>query len=456
MKERPYTQFYAQLLGGFSLYFHNEEIPFSAHIQTKYMQILLMLLKAGADGIERKKLIEYLRPEESDVMKGLNNLRQQVFLLRRTLRQSGLPEGKYIVPKASRYYFSLDYQVETDTGILDRLAYRIRNETLDEDQRKQLLLQYCQNYTGEFLPMLGGEEWVALESAYYQKLYFTFLSELCGILKKQKETEKILELCTRASEIHPYDEWQAVQIDCLMSMNRYREALKVYEKATEIFYEDLGVTSIDKVMAKYRNLGGQIYYAASAMTGIKELLQEDGPPSGAYCCSYPSFLDLYHVVVRMGERTGIQATLMVCTMDWQPQEDASGNKRGQLQEDAVDSKWDQPQEDAVSKKRGQPEEKAADGQAQLDRKMELLRQVILSGIRAEDVYTRYSENQFLVLLLGANEENGRMIAKRLENNWLRISGDGKTKLKFTVQQADGPGIRECGNEEKGNLHYSYS
>lgn len=432
MKERPYTQFYAQLLGGFSLYFHNEEIPFSAHIQTKYMQILLMLLKAGADGIERKKLIEYLRPEESDVMKGLNNLRQQVFLLRRTLRQSGLPEGKYIVPKASRYYFSLDYQVETDTGILDRLAYRIRNETLDEDQRKQLLLQYCQNYTGEFLPMLGGEEWVALESAYYQKLYFTFLSELCGILKKQKETEKILELCTRASEIHPYDEWQAVQIDCLMSMNRYREALKVYEKATEIFYEDLGVTSIDKVMAKYRNLGGQIYYAASAMTGIKELLQEDGPPSGAYCCSYPSFLDLYHVVVRMGERTGIQATLMVCTMDWQPQEDA------------------------VSNKPRQPEEKAADGQAQLNRKMELLRQVILSGIRAEDVYTRYSENQFLVLLLGANEENGRMIAKRLENNWLRISGDGKTKLKFTVQQADGPGIRECGNEEKGNLHYSYS
>ena len=100
-----------------------------------------------------------------------------------------------------------------------------------------------------------------------------------------------------------------------MSMNRYREALKVYEKATEIFYEDLGVTSIDKVMAKYRNLGGQLYYAASAMTGIKEVLQEEGPPAGAYCCSYPSFLDLYHVMVRMSERTGMEVTLMVCTME---------------------------------------------------------------------------------------------------------------------------------------------
>lgn len=234
-----------------------------------------MLLKAGEKGVERKKLIEFLRPEETDVMKGLNNLRQQIFLLRRVLRQSDCPEGKYIVPKDSRYYFSLEYSLETDTGQLDQLAYRIRNETMDEEEKKQVLLQYCQTYTGEFLPMLGGEEWVALESAYYQKQYFSFLSELCTILKKQGEIEKILELCTRASEIHPYDEWQAVQIDCLMSMNRYREALKVYEKATEIFYEDLGVTSIDKVMAKYRNLGGQLYYAASAMTGIKEVLQED-------------------------------------------------------------------------------------------------------------------------------------------------------------------------------------
>ena len=77
------------LLGGFSLYFNQEEIQFSAHIQTKYMQLLLMLLKAGEKGVERKKLSEFLRPEETDVMKGLNNLRQQIFLLRRVLRQSG-------------------------------------------------------------------------------------------------------------------------------------------------------------------------------------------------------------------------------------------------------------------------------------------------------------------------------------------------------------------------------
>ena len=75
-------------------------------------------------------------------MKGLNNLRQQIFLLRRVLRQSDCLEGKYIVPKDSRYYFSLEYSLETDTGQLDQLAYRIRNETMDEEEKKQVLLQY--------------------------------------------------------------------------------------------------------------------------------------------------------------------------------------------------------------------------------------------------------------------------------------------------------------------------
>ena len=54
----------------------------------------------------------------------------------------------------------------------------------------------------------------------------------------------MLELCSTASQIHPYDEWQAVQIECLLAMERYKEALEVYEKATEIFYKDLGVTSL--------------------------------------------------------------------------------------------------------------------------------------------------------------------------------------------------------------------
>ena len=75
--------------------------------------------------------------------------------------------------------------------------------------------------------MLGGEAWAAQEEAYYQKWYFDSLSSLCRRLKEKGEYEKLLELCTMASRIHPYDEWQTVQIGCLVALNRYQEAMNV-------------------------------------------------------------------------------------------------------------------------------------------------------------------------------------------------------------------------------------
>ena len=73
-----------------------------------------------------------------------------------------------------------------------------------------------------------------------------------------------------ASRIHPYDEWQTVQIGCLVALNRYQEAMKVYEKASDLFYEELGVSTLDKAVARYRNREGQMHFLANSMTGIKD------------------------------------------------------------------------------------------------------------------------------------------------------------------------------------------
>ena len=63
MNERPYTEFYVRFLGKFSISYQGKELPVSANPQTKSMQILLMLLKAGKEGVERKDLAELPRCE---------------------------------------------------------------------------------------------------------------------------------------------------------------------------------------------------------------------------------------------------------------------------------------------------------------------------------------------------------------------------------------------------------
>ena len=384
-------QFYAKFLGSFSLDFNGQRLWLKGSPQKKSMQLLMALLKAGAGGATRQQLLEVVWKEGGDPQKEKSNLNQHLYYLRQLIQESHFPEGKYIIVQKPRYYFTEDYEIHSDTEQLDQILEEIRNAEAAGEDTLELLRQFCRGYTGEFLPMLNGEEWVVEKSAYYQKQYFSCLSRLCGRLKEMGEYQEMLELCTVASQIHPYDEWQAVQIDCLVAMNRYKDALKVYEDAAEFFYEDLGVSSLNRTIARYRNTEGRLHYLSSALAGIRKGLNEEERLWGAYCCSYPSFVDVYRIVVRMQERTGIGSLLMVCTLDI-----VSSGENTEI--------W-----------------------------MERFRQFMAGSIRNGDVYTRYSPNQFLVLLMQAEEKGVENIEERLKNGWKMIDQAGKTKLVLAVQ-----------------------
>ena len=384
-------QFYAKFLGSFSLDFNGQRLWLKGSPQKKSMQLLMALLKAGAEGATRQQLLEVVWKEGGDPQKEKSNLNQHLYYLRQLIHESHFPEGKYIIVQKPRYYFTEDYEIHSDTEQLDQILEEIRNAEAAGEDTLELLRRFCRGYTGEFLPMLNGEEWVVEKSAYYQKQYFSCLSRLCGRLKEMGEYQEMLELCTVASQIHPYDEWQAVQIDCLVAMNRYKDALKVYEDAAEFFYEDLGVSSLSRTIARYRNTEGRLHYLSSALAGIRKGLNEEERLWGAYCCSYPSFVDVYRIVIRMQERTGIGSLLMVCTLNIA----GSGENT---------ETW-----------------------------MERFRQFMAGSIRNGDVYTRYSPNQFLVLLMQAEEKDVENIEERLKNGWKMIDQAGKTKLVLAVQ-----------------------
>ena len=384
-------QFYAKFLGSFSLDFNGQRLWLKGSPQKKSMQLLMALLKAGAEGATRQQLLEVVWKEGCDSQKERSILNQHLYYLRQLIQESHFPEGKYIIVRKPRYYFTEDYEIHSDTEQLDQILEEIRNAEAAGEDTLELLRRFCRGYTGEFLPMLNGEEWVVEKSAYYQKQYFSCLSRLCSRLKEMGEYQEMLELCTAASQIHPYDEWQAVQIDCLVAMNRYKDALKVYEDAAEFFYEDLGVSSLNRTIARYRNTEGRLHYLSSALAGIRKGLNEEERLWGAYCCSYPSFVDVYRIVIRMQERTGIGSLLMVCTLNIA----GSGENT---------ETW-----------------------------MERFRQFMAGSIRNGDVYTRYSPNQFLVLLMQAEEKDVENIEERLKNGWKMIDQAGKTKLVLAVQ-----------------------
>lgn len=413
MAERPSEGFYARFLGGFSLYFSGQEMFLEVNPHGKTMQLIYFLLKAGTKGCEKKELLELIRPGEKNTKKRMNNFRQQLFRIRERIHQAGFPEGDYIVNQENRYYFTRDYPLYVDTEKLDDLIGQIRSwpgtgagtGSIREEKQKpwKQYEEYCEAYTGEFLPVLGGEEWAALESAYYQKWYFTCLNQLSVRLKEQKKYERLLRLVAAASQFHPYDEWQVVQIECLMALGRRKEAEKVYEEASELFYKDLGVNSLERAMASYpqqMNSGS----AMCVLEKVKESLdEEEKEKQGAYYCSYPSFIDLYRIRARMDEMNKEQSLLLLCTL---------------------------------SEAQGEGEEKE-----ERKEQMELFRKTLVQQIRSEDVYTQYSENQYLVLLSAAGHENEKVMLSRLKNGWERAGG--QAKVEFSIDEVEGVRQAEC-------------
>lgn len=400
MAKKTREGFYVRFLGGFSLSFAGNELPLKANPLGKCMQLIFYLLKAGSEGCEKKELLELVRPEEKDRNRRLNNFRQQLYMMRKLIQHANVPEGEYIVFRGTRYYFTLDYPLHTDTERLDQLILQIRSRPAQGEGLQQQYQEYCEAYQGEFLPVLGGEEWVALESAHYQKWYFNCLNKLCVQLKKQNKYETLLKLAETASQLHPYDEWQVVQIDCLMALGRRKEAEKVYEDAAALFRRDLGLTSLDRAMARHQEQS-HTYHMARIVEKMKVDLEEEEKSEGAYYCSYPSFVDAYRIRARMDEANQEQSLLLLCTL--------SGEKEGWKEADRL-------------------------------KQMELFRKTLICGTRSGDVYTQYSKSQYLVLLSGAGRGTENVMISRLQASWKRAGG--RAKVDFSIGAVEGAEAEE--------------
>lgn len=391
MDDNDYGGFYARFLGGFSLFYQGREIIINKRLRQKSVQLLLILLKAGEKGIPRKKLVNMLEGGIEGWDNQLNNLRQQTYALRKLIERSGeFPEGSYVMTSQDgNYFFNPCYSLKTDTGQIDQLYQNVRDGAKGEE-RIRCLKKICSLYTGEFLPSLLGEEWATVESAGYQNIYFECLHELCAALKEQEAYGELLEFAAAASKIYPYDEWQKVQIDCLTALGRYREAMKLYEKTSGEFYEELGVSPFERQAAGYQGTWAQPRQANGALLEIRKKLAEKERGREAYCCSYPAFIDVFRAVARLLERGGNQAVIMVCTLTC-----------------------------------------GADGS--LEKEMDRFQKCLEEGIRNCDVYTRYSSGQFLAILMGTELESAKEVACRLKKAWKAENRAEQAKVEFVLE-----------------------
>lgn len=381
------------MLGSFSMLYGGKPVTFRRGGTTKVLKLLQILLhNSGAKGgIPRNQLLEDLYGSE-EVSDAANNLRVTVHRLKKILAESILPEYDYIQIENGIYKWQSPMRTWVDVLEFSRKVKEGEAET-HEAMRYELFKQACELYRGEFLPELSGEDWVIISSVAYKKQFTTALSGVWEYLMYIQDYEKMLEFSSEAVKIYPFDEWQAMKIEALMGLNRYKEAMDFYEETARMFFEELGTSPSDRTMKLFDEMSAKMTSSYQTAGEIEKKLKEKEEKSGALYLSLPSFRDSYRLLQRILERNGQSAYLMVITM--------------------VDTK-------------GRP----AESTRKQEEYAKVLHNAIQKSLRKGDSFTKYSASQFLILLVGTNRENCRRIFDRIVDNFAMEHRTWKNYLKY--------------------------
>lgn len=380
-----------RMLGTFSVNYAGREIVIDRNAVSKTTQLLQMLALHAQEGISKAGLIDALYGRETVENKN-GSLNNTIFRLRRQLKAAGLPDSQYICIQNGMCTWDEAIPLWVDVCEFQNLAEESQSKTGQEEIRLCRKAVAC--YTGEFLPNMIGEGWVTVENVHCKELYTNCVRKLCEYYMKEEHYEETLRIATSASVIYPFEDWQLWQIDSLMAMSRYQEAMEVYEKATKLVLDELGLPPSPEMLRRFRIMGEHVSQTAEVTEDIRKRMDEKVHIEGAYYCSFPGFIDIYHVFSRMMERNGATVYIMLCTLK------------------------------GISVKDGYIEGKDREAS-------ELLAEAIRGSLRRGDFYTRYSYSQYLILFSDIRMENCKIVSDRIQKRFEQKTA-GEYRVDFDV------------------------
>lgn len=385
MTGKPVLQ--VTMLGGFELRYDLEPVQLKKRQRSKPVQLMQLLLHSRETGVSRQRLIEALYGQETGIDTA-NNLNATVSQLRRLLQNTILPKENYILTDIDRYRFNCSFPVHVDTE--EVLALRQEAMVKEGQERMDLLSKLCACYQGRFLPELDGESWVETARGYYQRIYRESMDLLCRMLWEAREYQEILRLMDCAVKLFPFDEWQTWQYESLLAQGRIREAQELYREVEKLYLSELGTSPPERMRRWIRSSGREPWRETQNLQMIRDQMNVsdwDGP----FCLPLPSFLDAYRLVCRMSRAAGQPVCLMLCTL------------RG-------------------------TENSFRPDRTLLRTATEQLEAALYQTLRQEDAFTRYSRNQFLLLLVGVEETDCGTISCRVSLRFRSIGGNQRLAL----------------------------
>lgn len=383
-----------KMLGTFSLSYEGKSVIPENSRENKVLFFLQYLIIQRGRGIPQEELIDVILGDD-ECTNPINTLKNIVYRARKLFHDAGLEEKKYIYNKSGVYGFAQTMPAVIDIEEFSKTSNAAQNAKNDE-KALALSLKAIELYGGDFLPKSYSQIWVIPRAVTYQDMFFANINRAALLLLEKKDYAKMLAVTEKALSLYPFTEkFYILRITAFNEMGRIKEAISTYETACAILFDELGVSPSEELRNVYLKTTACLEEMALTVQDILKDIMETEESGGAYYCSYNMFANTCRFVSRHIERSGQSAFMMLCIF--------------------TDLEGSQLSSPALIKDAAKHFHKSSK-----------------TSLRRSDIYTRCSPSQFLVLLMGINQENCYIVSKRIQDSMQRFLNANHIKISSSI------------------------
>lgn len=388
--------YYVKNFGGLEITNDNVTVNIVELFGKQLVNLLQVLLFHSEKPVQKDELIDILWPESKNPSSAL---KFSIFRLRSELNEIDFFKDKEVIVTTRKGYIlnpNLDWNI--DFVELQKAYNQINEgaELLDEKEFK-IARKIFRLYQGRFYASPSQLHWILQKQEVFRQMYVKTMMRTSCYLYTQKRYDEMMLMNYQAVLIEPFNEGlHYYYMKGLVATRNYREALKYYDELNDIFLSELG-TGLSK---RFKQLY-DIIIADHAKeenkdmeTIIRELSNRDQQNQGFFC-SYEIFKYFYELLLKMSVRNEQNYYLIMLQF--------SG---GTLDYEKVGVDFDR------------------------------VKRLVSSCLRSNDLFTRTSETQLLLLVDCQTEENAHLIIQRISNKFYSIFRKKNYRMNYSVHKAE--------------------
>lgn len=388
--------YYVKTFGGLEITNDNVTVNIVELFGKQLVNLLQVLLFHSEKPVQKDELIDILWPESKNPSSAL---KFSIFRLRSELNEIDFFKDKEVIVTTRKGYIlnpNLDWNI--DFVELQKAYNQINEgaELLDEKEFK-IARKIFRLYQGRFYASPSQLHWILQKQEVFRQMYVKTMMRTSCYLYTQKRYDEMVLMNYQAVLIEPFNEGlHYYYMKGLVATRNYREALKYYDELNDIFLSELG-TGLSK---RFKQLY-DIIIADHAKeenkdmeTIMRELSNRDQQNQGFFC-SYEIFKYFYELLLKMSVRNEQNYYLIMLQFS-----------DGTLDYEKVGVDFDR------------------------------VKRLVSSCLRSNDLFTRTSETQLLLLVDCQTEENAHLIIQRISNKFYSIFRKKNYRMNYSVHKAE--------------------